>query len=176
MNLDMIRVMCPLSFQFSMEECEALCDRISIMVKGQFRCLGGPQHLKNKFGQGFTIIVKLLRTHPAVINGSGIAALKAHMASRFAGCEVKDDHKDYIHFHVADPHTPWHALFETMQLAKEAHPYIQDYSLTETSLEDVFLLFARGNLENAVENGVQEGYVMAGKAVGGQVNEGLVDG
>ena len=45
----------------SMEECEALCNRLAIMVNGQFRCLGGPQHLKNKFGQGFTIIVKLQR-------------------------------------------------------------------------------------------------------------------
>ncbi len=34
-----------------MEECEALCDRLAIMVNGQFRCIGGPQHLKNKFGQ-----------------------------------------------------------------------------------------------------------------------------
>ena len=37
-----------------MEECEALCTKIGIMVNGRLRCLGGPQHLKNKFGQGFT--------------------------------------------------------------------------------------------------------------------------
>ena len=30
----------------SMEECEALCDRLAIMVKGSFQCLGGPQHIK----------------------------------------------------------------------------------------------------------------------------------
>ncbi len=44
-----------------MEECEALCDRLAIMVNGQFRCIGGPQHLKNKFGQGYSIIIKLDR-------------------------------------------------------------------------------------------------------------------
>ncbi len=43
----------------SMEECQALCDRLCIMVNGQFQCLGGSQHLKNKFGQGFTILLKL---------------------------------------------------------------------------------------------------------------------
>ena len=32
----------------SMEECEALCTRLAIMVKGQFKCLGSVQHLKNK--------------------------------------------------------------------------------------------------------------------------------
>ena len=30
----------------SMEECEALCDRLAIMVNGSFQCLGGPQHIK----------------------------------------------------------------------------------------------------------------------------------
>ena len=32
----------------SMEECEALCNRLAIMVNGAFRCLGSIQHLKNK--------------------------------------------------------------------------------------------------------------------------------
>ena len=42
------------SFTFSMEECEALCTRVAIMVKGQFCCLGSTQHLKSKFGRGYT--------------------------------------------------------------------------------------------------------------------------
>ena len=33
----------------SMEECEALCSRLGIMVNGQFQCLGSPQHLKNRY-------------------------------------------------------------------------------------------------------------------------------
>lgn len=32
----------------SMEECEALCTRLAIMVKGTFQCLGTIQHLKYK--------------------------------------------------------------------------------------------------------------------------------
>ena len=42
-----------------MEECDALCTRIAIMVNGKFKCLGSPQHLKNKFGQGYTLIVQM---------------------------------------------------------------------------------------------------------------------
>ena len=42
-----------------MEECDALCTRIAIMVNGKFVCLGSPQHLKNKFGQGYTLIVQM---------------------------------------------------------------------------------------------------------------------
>ena len=44
----------------SMEECEALCTRLGIMVDGQFRCLGSPQHLRSKYGSGYTLIVKVL--------------------------------------------------------------------------------------------------------------------
>lgn len=32
----------------SMEECEALCSRLAIMVNGRFRCLGSTQHLKRR--------------------------------------------------------------------------------------------------------------------------------
>ena len=43
----------------SMEECEALCTRLAIMVNGQFRCLGSTQHLKSKYGSGITVQVKV---------------------------------------------------------------------------------------------------------------------
>ncbi len=36
----------------SMEECEALCSRVGIMAPGGLRCVGGLQHLKNRYGQG----------------------------------------------------------------------------------------------------------------------------
>jgi len=43
----------------SMEECEALCQRVGIMVGGRLRCLGSVQHLKQRFGSGFTVEIKL---------------------------------------------------------------------------------------------------------------------
>ena len=43
----------------SMEECEALCTRLGIMVNGQFQCLGNIQHLKSKYGNGYSLIIKL---------------------------------------------------------------------------------------------------------------------
>ena len=38
-----------------MEECETLCTRLAIMVGGRFRCLGSVQHLKTRFGDGYSI-------------------------------------------------------------------------------------------------------------------------
>lgn len=42
-----------------MDECEALCTKMAIMVNGQFRCLASPQELKNKFGEGYTLIAQV---------------------------------------------------------------------------------------------------------------------
>ena len=43
----------------SMEEAEALSTRLGIMVSGNFKCIGTPQHIKSKYGKGFEIEVKL---------------------------------------------------------------------------------------------------------------------
>eukprot|EP01084_Bolivina_argentea_P118609 210407_1 len=50
---------CVLLTTHSMEECEALCHRLGIMVNGQLRCLGTPQHLKSKFGSGYQLDLTL---------------------------------------------------------------------------------------------------------------------
>jgi ATP-binding cassette, subfamily A (ABC1), member 3 len=46
----------------SMEECEALCTNLGIMVNGQFECFGNVQRLKTKFGQGYTLVLKCRQT------------------------------------------------------------------------------------------------------------------
>lgn len=43
----------------SMEECEALCTRLAFMMNGEFKCLGSPQYLKNKFSNGFLLRIKV---------------------------------------------------------------------------------------------------------------------
>lgn len=43
----------------SMEEAEALCTKMGIMIKGgMFKCFGTPQHIKDKFGTGYVIEIK----------------------------------------------------------------------------------------------------------------------
>ena len=40
-------------------QCSALCTRIGIMVDGQLRCLGSEQHLKDRYGRGYQLQVRL---------------------------------------------------------------------------------------------------------------------
>merc|ERR1719440_1775564 len=46
----------------SMEECEALCNKITIMVNGSFRCFGTHKEVKDLYGAGRMLGVKLENT------------------------------------------------------------------------------------------------------------------
>lgn len=49
----------------SMEEAEALSTKMGIMVKGGiFRCFGSSQHIKNKYGTGYEVEVKVRKLTP----------------------------------------------------------------------------------------------------------------
>lgn len=43
----------------SMEEAEALCTKMGIMVNGRFRCYGSSQDIKDKFGTGYEVEIKI---------------------------------------------------------------------------------------------------------------------
>lgn len=51
-----------------MEEAEALSTKMGIMVTGGvFKCFGSSQHIKNKFGTGYEIEVKIKKlTDPEI--------------------------------------------------------------------------------------------------------------
>ena len=48
----------------SMEEAEALSTKLAIMVEGSIECIGSVQELKNKYGKGFEIEVKISDVTP----------------------------------------------------------------------------------------------------------------
>ncbi|VEN59022.1 unnamed protein product [Callosobruchus maculatus] len=52
---------CIILTSHSLEECESVCTRLAIMVRGRFMCLGSVQHLKSKFAKGCTFTIKIKR-------------------------------------------------------------------------------------------------------------------
>lgn len=125
--------------------------------------MGGPQHIKAKFGKGFQIVVKL-DLQPSLesarkeregkseeeVRRGMVEGLKATVCSKFTSCSVTDEHLDYLHFHVGDPSTPWGELFRNMESIKAGNAMVQDYSVSETTLEQIFLGFARGENEGSM--------------------------
>ncbi|KAK7101994.1 phospholipid-transporting ATPase ABCA3-like [Littorina saxatilis] len=124
----------------SMEECEALCTRIAIMVNGRFVCLGSTQHLKSKFGQGYTLEARMATLE----NGyqAPIEPLVAYIHQCFPSAKLFDSHQGYVHMQVPDPNVRLADVFEVMERTKnELH--VQDYNVHQTTLEQVFLAFTR---------------------------------
>ncbi|KAK1877293.1 ATP-binding cassette sub-family A member 3 [Dissostichus eleginoides] len=124
----------------SMEECEALCTRLAVMVNGQFKCLGSPQHLKSKFGSGYTLLAKV---HiEAELEDSDLQLFKDFIESTFPGSQLKDEHQGMVHYHLTDKTLSWAQVFGTLEAAKEKYQ-IEDYCVSQISLEQVFLSFAQ---------------------------------
>uniref|UniRef100_A0A1L8DYE0 Putative lipid exporter abca1 n=2 Tax=Nyssomyia neivai TaxID=330878 RepID=A0A1L8DYE0_9DIPT len=121
----------------SMDECEQLCNRIAIMSDGHLQCIGPTQKLKEKYGNGFTLIVKLTK------GCSHVDVLKREIAEKFPGCIEREDHADILKYHVVEANVCWSKVFEKLEELKEQFPQvICDYSVSEVSLEDIFLHFA----------------------------------
>ena len=128
---------------FSMEECEALCTRLAIMVNGQYKCLGSPQHLKGKFGEGYTLLARVGPKDEHSIPDP--QPLMNYIEQRFPGCILKDIHQGMVNYHITDTNLHWAAIFGTMEKAKHTFN-IEDYSVSQTTLEQVFINFARAQL------------------------------
>ena len=52
-------------------------------------------------------------------------------------------HEHLSHFKYFFLGTPWAYLFSSMEAAKNEYPALSDYSVSETTLEQVFLSFAK---------------------------------
>jgi len=148
----------------SMEEAEALCDRIAIQVKGQLRCLGSPLHIKHKYGSGYQL--ELFCEPRAVRGGSSVAGETREPA------ECNDEITRFVHSRLSraasllerhagrylfqlPPMGPGSELtlgrvFTEVQQNLEIVG-ITDYSITQPSLEQVFIRFAREQEERPEE-------------------------
>ncbi|XP_018316793.1 ATP-binding cassette sub-family A member 5 [Mycetomoellerius zeteki] len=128
----------------SMEEADALCSRVGIMVKGELRCIGSTQHLKNLYGAGYTLEMKLLGGDctPTTPSGDRIAGLKEFVAGLFPDATLEESFADRLVFAV-----PQHSVtslaecFTQLEKAK-LELDIEEYSFSQTTLEQVFLKFS----------------------------------
>jgi len=120
----------------SMEECEALCTRLAIMVNGRLQCLGNPQHLKTRFGEGYNLEV-------SVDSDEKIPEVIAEVAERFKGSNFKEKMHQTLMFDIPRHKSTGeeYRLAEAFKKMEDLKSDLQlgDYTLTQTSLEQVFL-------------------------------------
>lgn len=131
----------------SMEECEALCTRLAIMVNGTFQCLGSTQRLKNKFAQGYALTIKAKKytDHASEIDTQ---AIDNFIQQQFPGAILKDKHQELVSYQLVDNKLPWSKMFGILERSKQ-ELHIEDYSLGQCSLEQVFLSFTKHQIVSA---------------------------
>ncbi|XP_074053373.1 phospholipid-transporting ATPase ABCA3-like isoform X2 [Macrotis lagotis] len=136
----------------SMEECEALCTKVSIMVNGQFKCLGSPQHLKSKYGSGYTLLAKI-KGQTLEEEKMALETFKSFVEKTFPGSVKKEEeHQGMIQYHLPKENLTWSKVFGILEGVKEMYK-LDDYSINQISLEQVFMSFA--HLQSILEDGNQ---------------------
>uniref|UniRef100_A0ABM5EM12 Phospholipid-transporting ATPase ABCA1-like isoform X1 n=1 Tax=Pogona vitticeps TaxID=103695 RepID=A0ABM5EM12_9SAUR len=124
----------------SMEECEALCTRMAIMVNGRFQCLGSVQHLKNKFGDGYTIILRISGANPDT------GPVEKFIQDSFPGIILKEKHHSTLQYQLPSRGCSLARIFGVLA-AHWSDYHIEDYSVSQTTLDQVFVHFAKDQSE-----------------------------
>uniref|UniRef100_A0A0C9QB95 ABCA3_5 protein n=1 Tax=Fopius arisanus TaxID=64838 RepID=A0A0C9QB95_9HYME len=132
----------------SMEECEVLCNRLVIMVNGQLVCVGASQELKQRFGAGYNIHVKLSpnRSYADVDN------IKRRI-ERHLICKLTDENSGFLGYHVTDPEATWTIMYTTLNELKNDYNCIEDFAVLSSTLEQLFIQFARAPDDAPQNNG-----------------------
>lgn len=132
----------------SMNECECLCDRVAIMVGGQFRVQGSIQYLRTKLSQGFSLILKLKPDNLNMAQDLNRSSEQIHsyMKKCFSSSDIKlkDLHQTIIQYHI-EPHVEltWAKMLVLLEKAKNELD-LEDYQITsDASLESIFLSLAK---------------------------------
>lgn len=122
----------------SMEECEALCTRLAIMVNGAFKCLGSTQHLKNKFCEGYILVVKVRKTGSSTtFNNEEMVPIEKYIQTNFPSAVLKEHHQELMTYLIPDLSLFWSKMFGIMERGKSEISNLEDYSLGQSSLEQV---------------------------------------
>ena len=119
----------------SMDEAEALCSRVGIMVAGRLRCLGSIAHLKAIHGDGHTLE---LRTSAAAAG-----SVAAFLAQELPSAVLTEEHAGRLTYAVPNAGISLASVFEALELARRDFG-VSDYSLVQCSLEQIFVKFASG--------------------------------
>lgn len=140
----------------SMEECEALCTRMCVMVSGRLQCLGSSQHIKGKFGATYQLEVRVHKNAAmgnigaSLVSDPGLAtdpvdAVLELCRATLPGCAVDERHSGFLRLQL-DGSVDLAVAFDLLESNKERLG-ILDYSISQATLEQVFIKFAKDQEE-----------------------------
>jgi len=123
----------------SMEEAEALSQTIGIMVGGRLRCIGANQHLKEKFGKGYSLDIRCDNNA-----NPGIQKWITDTFPRTAtneGATLDEDLGTQLKFQIPTKDLMLSDAWNKVENGKVEH-HVNEYAISQTTLEQVFVRFA----------------------------------
>jgi ABC-type multidrug transport system ATPase subunit len=115
----------------SMEEADALSDRIAVMNHGRLVAIGHSEELKARYGHGYRLSVSV--SNPSVND----ARLKEYVTRTFAGSQLQDTMNGLSHFSIPFASVRMSEVFERFESVK-ASLGINEFGISRTTLEEVF--------------------------------------
>lgn len=123
-----------------MEEAEAVCDRVAIMVSGQLRCIGSIQHLKGKFGRGYSLEINLREELTGL---QQVALLHEEIMKIFPHAVRQDSFATLMVYKIPMEDVKSLAKsFAQLESAKQNFNF-EEYNFSQSTLEQVFMEFAK---------------------------------
>ncbi|XP_016100749.1 ATP-binding cassette sub-family A member 5-like [Sinocyclocheilus grahami] len=123
-----------------MEEAEAVCDRVAIMVSGQLRCIGSIQHLKGKFGRGYSLEINLREELTGL---QQVALLHKEILKIFPHAARQDSFATLMVYKIPMEDVKSLAKsFAQLENAKQNFNF-EEYNFSQSTLEQVFMEFAK---------------------------------
>ncbi|OQV15717.1 ATP-binding cassette sub-family A member 1 [Hypsibius exemplaris] len=133
----------------SLEECENLCTKLAIMVNGRFQCFGSLQHLKSRFGFGYSVVI---RCAPESMH-----QVCAFMEETFRGARLQEKHYNTVQYRIPLRGVRLSHIFSAIERNREAL-LIEDSSVNQTNLEDIFIEFAKHQTDLATDEFLPEAH------------------
>nr|XP_038021302.1 LOW QUALITY PROTEIN: ATP-binding cassette sub-family A member 10-like [Anas platyrhynchos] len=119
-----------------MEEAEAVCDRVAILVAGQLRCIGSIQYLKSKFGKGYLLEIK-------VKDPESTDLLHTEVLRIFPSAARQERFPSLLVYKVPmEDALPLSQSFSKLEEAKQNFS-LEEYSFSLNTLAQVFLELSR---------------------------------
>jgi len=124
----------------SMEEAEALCTRIGIMVKGKLRALGSPQQLKIQLGVGYEIALKMHSSiqKDATSSTSELSILRA-LKTRFPSISMISNNGGLSTYSITANEMNVGIAFSLLENIRKEEQGRFDYAISQPTLEQVFV-------------------------------------
>ncbi|XP_015942537.1 ABC transporter A family member 7-like [Arachis duranensis] len=120
----------------SMEEAEALCDRLGIFVDGSLQCIGNSKELKARYGGTYVLTMTTPWEHEKEVeNMVRLLCPNANKIYHISGTQKFELPKGEVR--IAD-------VFGAVDFAKRNFT-VSAWGLTDTTMEDVFIKVARGD-------------------------------